>query len=398
VVERDADGGFIIAGNVAPLEGDDVPDDQKDPEIIIIKTNDQGTKTWETTIDSANVHSIKPMADGYLLTGEGIELNPTSNESSEFVNSQFLLLKLSTTGAVVQKFKKDSSIVVQRGTEDVTLKVDFKATASVVLTGGNEIATLGSYKVPGGQERTITMGFGMSDIKTPIWRKNLDLLNFDYVNTDFLGLSAGNLVWASTATPTDVNQSRYVSVIAAPPNYASPTNNSLFGKTDEGAHDVKDIQPSATGFAAIGTYTNKSGSRNVFFVKIDPAGNVMETSARYFDCGVDGEEMAIEKTVSGVSQDDGTAITYTKDGGFVLACSMAETPDKGNGGTDIVLIKIDAFGKYKWDKLMGGGGNEVATSVRELPDGTLLISGTSTISNVSSMFIIRSDGNGNLKE
>lgn len=340
------------------------------------------------------------MADGYLLTGEGIELNPSSNESSEFVNSQFLLLKLNATdGGVVQQFLKDSSITVTRGTDQVVLKVDFKASASVILDGGTEIATLGSYQVPGGQERTITMGFNITDLTAPLWRKNLDLQNFDYVNTNFLGLSAGNLVWASTATPTNVDQSRYVSVIAAPPNYASPSNNSLFGKTDEGAHDVKDVQSSATGFAAVGTYTNKLGNKNVFYVKIDPAGNVNESSARYFDCGAtDSNEIPIEKTVSGNSQDDGTAITYTRDGGFVLACSMAQTPDKGNGGTDIVLIKIDAFGNFKWDKLLGGSGNETATSIRELPDGTLLIAGTSTISNVSSMFIIRADRNGELKE
>lgn len=399
VVERDADGGFIMAGNAAPLESETATEEQKVPGIIIVKTTDQGTKVWEKIIPNANVHAIKPLSDGYLLTGEGIELNPNSTESSEFVNSQFLLLKLTATGDISQQFQKDSTITVSRGSDDVVLKVDFQASASVVLNGGTEIATLGSFKVPGSQERTITMGFNLADISAPIWRKNLDLQNFDYVNTNFLGLSGANLVWASTASPTDVNQSKYMSVIAVPPNYASPSNNSLFGKTDDGAHDVKDVQPSATGFAAVGTYTNKSGNKNVFFVRIDPAGNVMESSAKYFDCGGSGaEEIVIEKTAAGASQDDGTAITYTSDGGFVLACAMSQTPDKGNGGTDIVLIKVDAFGNYKWDKLMGGSGNEVATSIRELADGTLLISGTSTISNVSSMFIIRADANGDLKE
>lgn len=397
-IERDTDGGFILVGNASPLETETATPEQKQPGIIIVKTTDQGTKVWEKTIPNANVHSIKPLADGYLVTGEGIELNPNSSESSEFVNSKFLLLKLSATGDVVQQFEKDSSITVTRGTNEVTLKVDFKAWATQVLAGGTEVATLGSYKVPGGQERTITMGFTLANIAAPVWRKNLDLLNFDYVNTNFLGVSGSNLVWASTATPTDINQSKYVSVISVPPNYASPSNNSLLGKIDEGGHEVKDVQPSGTGFGAIGTYTNKSGNRNVFFVKIDPAGNVIESTARYFDCGAEGANIAIEKIANGTSQDDGTAITYTKDGGFVLACSMSQIPEKGNGGTDIVLIKIDAFGNYMWDKLMGGSGNEVATSIRELPDGTLLIGGTSTISNVSSMFIIRSDGSGNLKE
>ncbi len=397
VMEPDLDGGFILAGNVAPIE--DAEDDTKYPGIILVKTNSQGTKTWETIIRHANVHSIKPLADGYLVTGDSIQLSPDARESSEIMNTRLLLMKLSSTGDLVQRYSKDSTTQVLRGSEPVDLAVDFKGYSSVLVNNGTEIATLGSYKAPGGEESTVTMGFNLADIKKPIWRKNLDLQNFDYVSTNFVGLSNNNLVWASTANPSDANQVKYISVISVPPNYASPSNNSLFGKTDEGAHDVLNVQPGPTGFAAIGTYTNKAGNKNVFFLKIDPAGNVIEESARYFDCGaVSSESIPIEKTTAGVSQDDGTAVTYTKDGGFVLACSMLETPDKGNGGTDIVLIKIDAFGNFKWDKLMGGSGNEVATSIRELSDGTLLIAGTSTISNVSSMFIIRADGNGELKE
>ncbi len=401
VAELDTDGGFILAGNAAPLNTETATDAQRLSAIIIVKTDKQGTKLWEKSIPNANVRSIKPLADGYLVTGEGIELNPTSTESSEFVNTSFLLLKLNTSGEIAQQYTKDSSIQVTRGTNQVTLKVDFRASASAIINGGTEVATLGSFKVPGSQERTITLGFATSNISAPIWRKNLDLVNFDYINTNSLTYQqTGNLVWASTATPIDVNQSKYLSVIAAPPNYASPSNNSLFGKNEEGAHDVKDFQPSSTGFAAIGTYTNKAGNKNAFYVKADPAGNIMASTARYFD-GIGNAEtgvLTIEKTAAGITQDEGNAITFTRDGGFVLACSMQQHPDKGNGGTDVLLIKIDAFGNYKWDKLLGGSGNEVASSIRELSDGTLLIAGTSTISNVSSMFVIRADGNGNLKE
>lgn len=400
--EPDLDGGFIMVGNAEPLETDDATDQQKRPGIIIVKTNNQGTKLWEKLIDNANVRSIKPLADGYLLSGAGIELNPNSTESSEFVNSSFLLLKLSPSGEIVQQYRKDSSVVALRGEQQVTLKVDFKANAAVV-TAANEVVALGSFKVPvtGQQERVFTIGFSAANVAAPVWRRNLDLFNFDYVNTNQLGSVGGNLVWASTATPADVNQAKYVSVIAVPPNFASPLNNSLFGKNEEGSHEVNDFRPAATGFGLVGTYTNKStGNTNVFFAKVDQVGNVVASSARYFDCAsIDNDPpLVIQKTDQGTSQDAGTAIAYTNDGGFVLACSMGPTPERGNGGTDIVLIKIDAFGNYKWNKLLGGSGNEVANSISELADGTLLISGTSTISNVSSMFIIRSDRNGNLNE
>jgi hypothetical protein len=394
-VEPDIDGGFVMVGNAASLEANGDGGQSQGPAIVIVKTDAQGTKLWEKIIPDANVHSIKALPDGYLVTGEGIELNPNSTESSEFVNSQFLLLKLNTSGEPTMTFTRDSSVTVTRGQDQVSLKVDFKANASVLLPGGSEVATLGSYKVPGSQERTITMGFSLSNFTQPLWRKNLDLFNFDYINANFLGFNTGNLVWASTAKPQDVNQSEYVSVISVPPNFASPSNNSLFGKTDDtGGHDVNDIETSATGFGIVGTYTSKAGDKNIFFVKVDPAGNVMESTVKYFD----GVDLAIEKTATGSSQDEGSAITFTHDGGFVLACSMGENPLIGNGGTDILLIKLDAFGNYKWHKLMGGSGDEVASSIRELADGTLLISGTSTISNVSSMFVIRSDASGNLKD
>ena len=394
-LEPDLDGGFVLLGNVAPSTSSDAAAADKVPAFIVVKTDNQGSKQWEVKVDNANGNSILPVADGYLVTGEGIQLNPNSTVSSEFVNTSLLLMKLSTTGQVVAQYQKDSTAG--------GLAVDFEAVASTTYTDNNTtmVATLGSYKAPGGQEKTITLGFSAANVATPVWRKNLDLVGYDYAATNSLSYQTetSNLLWASTAVPADVNQVRYVSVVAVPPNYASPSNNSLYGKSDDGGHDVKDFRRSGTGFAAVGTYTNKAGNKNIFFVKVDPAGNVMSETARYFD-GTETSDgtLAISKATAGESQDEGLALTFTRDGGFVIAGTLLQTPNRGNGGTDILLIKIDAFGNYMWNKLIGGSGNEVPSSIREMPDGTLLISGTSTISNVSSMFIMKTDGNGELKQ
>jgi hypothetical protein len=397
--EQDTDGGFIIIGNV---EGDpDLPqaDPASHPSIVVIKTNAQGVRSWEKIIPDARASSILPMADGYLITGDGIELNPGSAETSELENFTFRLMKIDLTGInITQEFSKDSTVTVNRGANTIILKVDFHAAASVLLPGG-QIATLGSFQVPGDLERIITVGFNATDLTTPIWRKNFNLDNFDYLNARSLSFTQGNLVWASTASPQNPNESKYISVIAAPPNYASPANNSLLGKNEDRAHVVNDIQRSATGFAVIGNFSERDGSEsNVFFGKVDPAGTIISSSVRYFNGHSEKGDLTVEKSDAGSTQDFGDAITYTRDGGFVLACSMAENPLRGNGGLDIILIKVDAFGNYLWDKLLGGSGNEKVNSIRELADGTLLICGTEEISNVSSIFIIKTDHNGELKD
>lgn len=390
--EPDTDGGFIVLGNV---EGDS---------IVLIKTNSQGTKIWEAFHANTRANAIMPLTDGYLITGDGIELNPGSAETSELENFKFRVMKTDLAGTnVVQQFTKDSTVTVDRGANTLTLKVDFHAAASVLLPGG-QVATLGSYQVPGDLQRVITVGFNVNNLSAPIWRKNFDLDNFDYINTRSLNFSQGNLVWAATASPQDPNQSKYISVIAAPPNFASPSNNSLLGKDEDRAHIVNDIQRSATGFAVIGSYSERDGSEsNVFFGRVDPAGTIIPSSVRYFNLHKDPSatgypDLTVSKTETGSTEDSGDAITYTRDGGFVLACSIEENPLRGSGGLDIVLIKVDAFGNYIWDKILGGSGNEKVNSIRELSDGSLLLCGTAEISNVSSIFIIKTDANGELKD
>ena len=94
--------------------------------------------------------------------------------------------------------------------------------------------------------------------------------------------------------------------------------------------------------------------------------------------------------------DEGEAIAATKDG-FVLAGSFTTIPAKGKGGKDIFLVKVDDLGNMLWAKTFGGSGDETVSVVRETDDGGLIICGTNTLGGYSSIFLIRTDKNGELK-
>ena len=77
---------------------------------------------------------------------------------------------------------------------------------------------------------------------------------------------------------------------------------------------------------------------------------------------------------------------------------MLTTPERGNGGSDIFLIKVDAFGNPQWNRLFGGSGDESISSIAETPDGGLLISGTKDVSGLPAMFLLKTDPQGQILE
>ena len=79
VAELDRDGGFILSGEVKKENG--VTD------AVLIKTDARGRKLWETVIPSGVINAILPTENGYILAGDSIQLNPTSADVHELVNT-----------------------------------------------------------------------------------------------------------------------------------------------------------------------------------------------------------------------------------------------------------------------------------------------------------------------
>jgi hypothetical protein len=393
VAEIDTDGGYILTGEVRKDDG--VTD------ALVIKTDSRGKKLWEKVIPKSVVNAIKPTGNGYILVGDSVQLNPLDGEVHELVNTYARLMLMDGNGNILGQHVTSGSILTRQNNEDVVLNIDYHGQAVTLDPSGN-IIMLGSYRIPGRNESSFVAAYDPADISDSTWLMKYESLEHDYINANTVHVTpSSTIAWASKMhTPQQGLSRGFVSIPHVGPNSA-PINHSLFGETDSRNHSVEDMQKSPVGYCAIGTYAETSGlNANIYFIRIDGNLNVIPGSVRY----IDGEELLLnnrllegEQRTTSTSYDEGLAITATSDG-FVLASALTGTPLVGNGGKDILLVKLDAFGNLIWKKLIGGTGDEIISSIRETPDKGLLLFGTNTINGLSSMMLIKTDANGEIKD
>lgn len=396
VAEVDTDGGFILSGEVNYDDGS--------TDAVIIKTDSRGRKVWEKVIRKGLINAIKPTASGYILAGDSIQLNPGSSQVHELENSYARLVIMDAQGNIVRQHIATDSIKKSVDNNDVvTLTVDYHGEALAIDEATGNAIMLGSFRVPDKNEASFVSAFAPADVTNWLWYRSYHSLEHDLINCHALHMTpSSSLVWASNTFTQVQNVTReYLNISHVAPNSAHK-NNSVFGESETSHnHSVNDIQKASVGYGAIGTFSETSGlNANMYFVRIDASMNVVPGSARY----IDGEDLMLTNTImdsqtktASVSFDEGLAIAATADG-YVLAGAMTSTPTVGNGGKDILLVKVDPFGNLLWKKLIGGSGDEVIASVRETPDGGLLLFGTNTINGLSSLMLIKTDARGETKD
>lgn len=393
VAELDSDGGYILSGEIRNDDGKS--------DALVIKTDARGHKIWEKVILNGVINAVKPSANGYILVGDSIQTNPGSGEVNELVNTYARLLLMDTQGNILAQHITSGSVRRAVNNQPVDLNIDYHGNAFTVDNSGN-IIVLGSFRIPGEHAATFVSAFNPADISDSLWYRSYSSLDHDYINCNAIHTTSGSrLIWASKAFTQVENVSReFLSISHVVPN-STFKNNSVFGEEDSGNHGVWDIQKGSVGYGAIGTFSETNGlNANMYFLRIDVNGDIVPESMRY----IDGEELMLNDNILSYDErnesssfDEGTALTVTSDG-YVLAGSMTSTPTVGNGGKDILLIKLDATGNLVWKKLIGGTGDETVTSIRETPDKGLLLCGTNTINGLSTMMLMKTDSQGELKD
>ncbi len=123
----------------------------------------------------------------------------------------------------------------------------------------------------------------------------------------------------------------------------------------------------------------------------------------FFDAIRSRENSAIDDKSVSQADEDGLAIASISDGGFIIAGTLETTTgvatgNRGNGGKDLWLIRLDASGKILWNKNYGGSGDEVPSAVLTTPEGGFVICGSSTVANLKSIFLMKTDRNGEIEK
>ncbi len=102
-----------------------------------------------------------------------------------------------------------------------------------------------------------------------------------------------------------------------------------------------------------------------------------------------------EKIYGGRQEDVGRWVEQTQDGGYIL---VGWTKSKGSGGADIWLIKTNANGVKQWEKTFGGVGNDWSRCVQQTQDGGYILLGSTasfTAEQSYDFWLIKTDVNGN---
>ncbi len=101
------------------------------------------------------------------------------------------------------------------------------------------------------------------------------------------------------------------------------------------------------------------------------------------------------KTYGGTGDEIAYYVSQTHDGGFIVTGAISD-----NGlRYDVLLMKTDSMGKWKWSKSFGGPNFDVGWSVKQTADNGYIIAGYSNsfTSGNSDFYLIKTDENGNSK-
>ena len=110
-------------------------------------------------------------------------------------------------------------------------------------------------------------------------------------------------------------------------------------------------------------------------------------------------QITFEKWIGGTNSDEAKGVIQLPDSGYAV---LARSWSWGQGGSDLLLIRLDKFGDTLWTKLYGGTSNEFTNgALRSTPDKGFIIAGntysygTGTPSGFN-WYLIKTDSAGNV--
>jgi uncharacterized repeat protein (TIGR01451 family) len=171
--------------------------------------------------------------------------------------------------------------------------------------------------------------------------------------------------------------------------------NCLGGSSSEEGYEVR--QTEDEGYVIVGGSQSNDG---------DLSSNYGSSDFWVVKLNVDGQ-IIWEKNYGGSNNDMARSVDLTDDGGFLI-CGISSSSNgdisSSNGARDYWVLSLDENGDIRWEKALGGTGNDLCYSISNTEDGGAIVAGFSTSLNGiisgnhgdSDFWILELDNNGNV--
>ena len=303
-----SEGGFLLGGYSCSNMGLSKSEDSRGAfDYWVLKIDSQGLKLWDKTFggnDNDHLLGLQPSSDGGYILG----------------------------GSSVSNISKDKSTLSRGGYDYWVVKID---------VNGNKV-----------------------------WDKSFGGKNYDYL-TNIVSTPDGGylLVGYSNSqvegNKTGTNKGNFDYWVVK----IDGNGNKVWDKTYGGSkHDIttgailtRDNSFIILGYSYSGVSSDKSssnqGDSDIWLLKINSVGSIIW-----------------EKTLGGALEDKPQSVVLTEDNGYLLASHSKLSSDSGlfYGGYDWHIFKLGFDGDVLWDKVFGTNGDDYVTEVVSLDKGFLI--------------------------
>lgn len=341
--------------------------------IKVIKVDAYGNLVWQSLIPGAPPSDNTNPAKNY----RGFGITAISDNSG--TDTGYLIvgdeINNGTQGLLMVQIDKDGNIVntpVTKTSADIGMQVRGVA-VTPSKTAGN-FYVLGQAIVTNGPDMFLTE---VNSSFTPLWTRTYGDASTTLVNKVFA--FGDSIYWGGTRTASSSLMRWEKSFI----NSAAASNTTYpDGNATTASFTCNDICKFGFGYGFVGSYSKVAGEYSrIAFYRIDANGHFAD-SATY-------------KLTYSQSFPSGNSITSTNDGGFLILGTVAT--DEQDSDANYYLIKTDSHGAEQWRKTYGGKFLDIGCKVLQAKDGGYMVLGTTTLANVQSIFLMKTDSQGEIQ-
>src|SRR5688572_15886260 len=380
ILKQTSDGGYILGGGSdSGISGDKSQASKGALDFWVVKTDANGTKTWDKTIGGSSDESFRTMIQttdgGYILGGysnSGISGDKSQASKGLF---DYWVVKIDATGNKVW----DKTL---GGSADESLFSVHQTTDGGFILAGNSKSGISGDKTQASKGLADFWVVKLDATGTKVWDKTLggrcdEALHSVQQTADGGYILGGTSVSSISGDKTEASKGLTdFWVVKLDASGTKVWDKTLGGSADDsGLINILQVTDggyvvsgsSASGISGDKTEASK-GSTDYWVVKLDATGTKVW-----------------DKTLGGSAADGPRALQQTADGGYIIggtsASGLSGDKSEANKGTtnvnDYWVVKLNTTGNKVWDKTLGTSGTESFNSLRQTSDGGFLVGGYS---------------------